>query len=108
MASQSDPVDSGQEQVIEMVRRSQDAVLTAIRTWSDSVVRLVPDFSSVPVSEQYFKPREAVDTAFAFAEQLLSTQRQFLHDVLSAIMPVVEAAGERPTPDTKTTSSAKT
>ncbi|HWB71053.1 MAG TPA: hypothetical protein VG452_02465 [Egibacteraceae bacterium] len=66
-------------------------MITAIRIWSDAVTRLVPDLSSLPPSDQYLDPRKAVDSAFAFAEQLLSTQRQFLHDVLSTLVPDVEA-----------------
>ncbi len=109
MARQTDTVNQAQaqaqDQFRDSVRQSQDPVLTAIRAWSDWVTRLVPDLSSLPAGDQSFEPEDAVDTAFTFAEQLLSTQRQFVHDVLSAMAPVGDAAdttqGQRPEAETR-------
>ncbi|HWB72797.1 MAG TPA: hypothetical protein VG452_11320 [Egibacteraceae bacterium] len=92
MARQDDTVEQAQNQFLDNVRQSQEAFAKAVQTWSDSVTKLVPDLSSLPLSDQYLDPRRAVDSAFAFAEQLLNTQRQFAHDVVSALVPAVEAA----------------
>jgi hypothetical protein len=84
-----------QEQVLDGIRRSQESVVEAVKTWADAVHALTP---SLPVPEMPFadnlpKPAELVANAYDFAGQLLASQRKFAEDVLAATAPVLTANG---------------
>lgn len=85
-----------QGQVLETIRKSQEAVTNAIRAWADvvhSVTASLP-IPSAPLADKMPKPGDLVANAYDFAEQLLVAQRKFAEDVLQAIAPVVGAGEE--------------
>lgn len=90
-----------QAQVLDSIRKSQDAVVDALRTWAETVHSLTPSLpvSSVPFADKLPKPGELVADAFDFASQLLAAQRKFAEDVLQVTAPVV--GGEAPAEPTK-------
>jgi hypothetical protein len=95
----TDPTTIGKEmqgQVLEMIRRSQEAVTDAITTWADLVRSVTPSLPipAVPLADKLPKPTDLVANAYDFAEQLLATQRKFAEDVLEAIAPVLAATEE--------------
>ena len=75
-----------QDEVLNTVRRSQEAVIDAIRTWSETVQSITPKLPVVPVpgADKLPKPEEVVASAYDFAEQLLASQRKFAEEVLKA------------------------
>jgi hypothetical protein len=83
-----------QGQILETIRRSQEAVTDAIRTWADTIASLTPalPIPQPPFADKLPKPSEVVAGAYDFAEQLLAAQRKFAEDVLAAIAPVLAAA----------------
>ena len=82
-----------QDQVLDGVRKSQQAIVEAVQAWADTVKRLTPEVpSAAKVTEQMPEPAELIDNAFDFASQLLAAQRQFAHDVLAAATPAPEPA----------------
>lgn len=85
-----------QAQVLESVRKSQEAVTNAIRTWADVVHSVTPSLPipSAPLADKMPKPGDLVANAYDFAEQLLAAQRKFAEDVLQAIAPVLAAKQE--------------
>jgi hypothetical protein len=90
----TDPTTIGKEmqgQVLEMIRRSQEAVTDAITTWADLVRSVMPSLPipAVPLADKLPKPTDLVANAYDFAEQLLATQRKFAEDVLEAVAPVL-------------------
>jgi hypothetical protein len=107
----TDPTAIGQElqaQILDMIRKSQEAVTDAVRTWADAVHSMTP---SVPVPRPPFadklpSPGDLVANAYDFAEQLLATQRKFAEDILQATAPVL-AAKEEPAPAKKSSAAAK-
>ena len=90
----TDPRTIGQElqgQILDTIRKSQDAVTDAIRMWAEAVQAITP---SLPVPQPPFadklpKPGELVANAYDFAEQLLAAQRKFAEDVLQATAPLL-------------------
>ena len=82
-----------QDQFAAIAQRSQEAVTTAIHTWADAVQGFagkvaagqsqLPDMSSVV--EQYFD----------FAEKVLTNQRQFAQQWVSATVKASEAVTEQ-------------
>jgi hypothetical protein len=91
----STPAQGLQDEVLNTVRRSQEAVIDAIRTWSETVQSITPKLPSVPVpgADQLPRPEEVVASAYDFAEKLLASQRKFAEEVVKAtasIMPSTE------------------
>ena len=92
----ADPKDTTQEiqaQVLDGIRKSQEAVIDGIRTWAETVEQLIPGTvpGAMPRSSQLPTPTEVVDSVFDFAAQLLDAQRSLAHSVLG----VSTAVGER-------------
>lgn len=75
-----------QAEVLKTVRRSQEAVIEAIRTWADTVraITLPLPEMSVPFSDKLPRPEEFVSNAYDFAEKLLASQRKFAEEMVHA------------------------
>ena len=84
-----------QDEILKTVRKSQEAVVDAIKAWTDTVQSIVPKLPavSVPLADRLPKPEDVVANAYDFAEQLLAAQRKFAEDVLEATAPVLTANG---------------
>jgi hypothetical protein len=82
----STPAQGLQDEVLNTVRKSQEAVIDAIRTWSETIQSITPKLPSVPVpgADKLPKPEEVVASAYDFAEKLLASQRKFAEEVVKA------------------------
>ena len=82
----SNPTQAVQSEVLNTVRKSQEAVIDAIKTWVETVQSITPKIPAIdmPFAGQLPKPEEVVASAYDFAEQLLAGQRRFAEDVLKA------------------------
>ena len=97
----TDPRNATQElqsQILDSIRKSQDAVVDALRTWADAVHSVTPSLpvSAVPFADKLPKPKDLVEDAFDFAAQLLAAQRKFAEDVLQITTSVVDEAPAEP------------
>ena len=97
----TDPRTATQElqaQVLDSIRKSQDAVVDALRTWAEAVHSVTPSLpvSAVPFADKLPKPKDLVEDAFDFAAQLLAAQRKFAEDVLQITTSVVDEAPAEP------------
>lgn len=92
------PVQDIQDMLISTVRKSQETVLDAIKTWTETVQSVTPKLPNVqvPFSDLLPNPAEVVAGAYDFAEALLAGQRKFAEDVLKATAPLLP--GETSTP----------
>jgi hypothetical protein len=105
----TDPRTATQElqtQILDSIRKSQDAVVDALRTWADAVHSVTPSLpvSAVPFADKLPKPKDLVEDAFDFAAQLLAAQRKFAEDVLQITTSV---ADEAPAESAKKPAAAK-
>jgi len=75
-----------QEQVLGIVRKSQEMALDAIKSMVDSVATITPKIPTVdvPFADKLPKPQDVVATGYDFAEKLLSSQRKFADEVVKA------------------------
>jgi hypothetical protein len=82
-----------QGEILNTVRKSQEAVVDAIKRWADAVHTMTPSMPtpSLPYADKLPKPEEFVASAYDFAEQLLASQRKFAEDVLHATTPMIAA-----------------
>ena len=78
-----------QDEILKLIRTSQDTVVDALQTWTTTVQSVTPDFPKVnlPYADRLPKPESLVNEAYDFAEQLLSAQRKFANDVLQVAAP---------------------
>ena len=82
-----------QSEILDMVRKSQEAVVDAIRLWADAVQSITSSIPTpnLPYSDKLPRPEEFVANAYDFAEQLLTSQRKFAENVLEATKPLLSA-----------------
>ena len=87
-----------QGQILDSIRKSQDAVVDALRTWAEAVHSVTPSLpvSAVPFADKLPRPKDLVEDAFDFAAQLLAAQRKFAEDVLQVTTSVVDEAPAEP------------
>jgi hypothetical protein len=82
----STPTQDLQNEVLITVRKSQESVIDALKTWVETVQSITPKVPAVdmPFADRLPKPEEVVASAYDFAEQLLASQRKFAEEVLKA------------------------
>ena len=82
----SNPTQDLQDEFLSTIRKSQETVIDAIKTWVETVQSITPKIPSVqvPGADKLPKPEEVVASAYDFAEQLLAGQRKFAEEVLKA------------------------
>ncbi|MDP8978011.1 MAG: Rho termination factor N-terminal domain-containing protein [Actinomycetota bacterium] len=83
------------DRIIDLARDSQESMAQAARTWTQTLERMLPDFSRLSAGEFPAEARQAVDATFDLAEELVRTQRRFAHDMLSAFAPLLDTARGR-------------
>jgi hypothetical protein len=84
-----------QDEILKTVRKSQEAVIDAIKAWTDTVQSIAPKLPAVslPLADRLPKPEDVVASAYDFADQLLAGQRRFAEDMLKATAPLVWGKG---------------
>jgi hypothetical protein len=83
-----------QDEILKLIRTSQDTMVDALQAWTATVQSVTPSFPKVnlPYTDQLPKPETLVNGAYDFAEQLLSTQRKFTNNVIQAAAPLTGQA----------------
>ena len=93
-----------QEEILAATRKSQEAMIAAIKTWFETVRTATPKLMSVyapltdrlpklspvslPFADKLPTPEEAVGSAYSMAGQLLANQRKFAEDLLKVTAPL--------------------
>ena len=79
-----------QGEILDVVRKSQDAMVDAIKRWAETIHSMTPSIPvpNLPYTDKLPKPEEVVANAYSFAEQLLVSQRHFAESVLDATKPL--------------------
>jgi 3-methyladenine DNA glycosylase AlkC len=76
------------DQVIDAIKKSQDATLKVVSAWSESVAKLapkLPEMPKLPLAEHLPKPDEISDKFFKFAQEILATEHEFVKRLLDAL-----------------------
>jgi hypothetical protein len=81
------------DQFTQAARQGQEAITTAMRTWTESVQSMIG--TGAPAQSGLPSPQQVLDNVFDFAEQLLASQREFATHLLAAGMQATDAATER-------------
>jgi 3-methyladenine DNA glycosylase AlkC len=81
--------DSGvQHELLAAIKRSQEAALKVVSSWSESVQKLapsLPDMPKLPLVDSLPKPEEISDQFFAFAQKMMDTQQEFVKRLIDVL-----------------------
>ena len=77
------------DQFVDIAKRSQEAVTTAVRNWADSVQSFAGNLTTGHT--QLPDPLSVVGGYFDFAEKVLEVQREFVKNLTSATVSVGQA-----------------
>lgn len=93
----SNPAQDLQDEFLNTIRKSQEGVIDAIKTWVETIQSVTTKIPAVqvPGAEKLPKPEELVASAYDFAEQLLASQRKFAEEVLKATSALLPGAEEK-------------
>ena len=98
--------DDLQVQVLDTIRKGQEAVVDGLRSWTEAAEQFVPRTATAwPGAERYPSPAELVDTAYDFAAELLKAQREFFHKAIEVTTPLYERIEEQGTKAAKSVKS---
>ncbi len=94
----STPTQDLQDEFLNTIRKSQETVIDAIKSWVETVQSVTPKIPSVqvPGADKLPKPEDVVASAYDFAEQLLASQRKFAEEILRASSPLLPGAAGPP------------
>jgi hypothetical protein len=89
--SESTMVQGLQNEVLNTISKSQQAVVEAIESWASVVQSIKPELPemNLPFADKLPTPQDVVANAYSFAEQLLAGQRKFAEDLLKATAPLL-------------------
>ncbi|MCU1363858.1 MAG: hypothetical protein JWM55_1686 [Acidimicrobiaceae bacterium] len=81
--------DSGvQHELFAAIKRSQEAALKVVSSWSESVQKIapsLPDMPKLPLVDSLPKPEEISDQFFAFAKKMMDTQQEFVKRLIDVL-----------------------
>ena len=92
-----------QDQVLEVLKTGQDAVVDTVTTVAGTVQRVLPEPARGPLAANLPLATEAADQAFGFAGKVLEAQHKFVTRVLTAVTPKETT----PAPKSSTKAAAK-
>ena len=96
MSGSSDFGTAAQEQFRQAIRQGQEAMLGAVRAWTESIQALAGTMPPAPDPERLPSLTEMVDNAYQFAEDLLTTQHRLARSVAEAMTTSAGAAVTTP------------
>jgi 3-methyladenine DNA glycosylase AlkC len=76
------------DQVMDAIKKSQEATLKVISAWSESVSKIapkLPEMPKLPMVDSLPKPDEISDKFFKFAHELLATEHEFVQRLMDAL-----------------------
>jgi hypothetical protein len=82
--------DDLQDQVLDTIRKGQEAVVDGLRSWTEAAEQFVPKTAAWPGADRYPSPAELVDSAYDFTFELLKAQRDFFHKAIQVTSPLYE------------------
>ncbi len=90
------PAREIQDEFLSTLRKGQETVIEAIKTWVETVHSVTPKLPAVhmPFAEHMPTPEDVVSNAYDFAEALLANQRKFAEDVLKATSALLPPDGK--------------
>jgi hypothetical protein len=85
----TDPSTVFTDAVIAGVKQGQELAFTGISIWIDFAGKAfsMPEMDSMPFVDSLPSPKAIIESSFGFAEELLSTEKDFAIKVVDALTP---------------------
>jgi hypothetical protein len=91
MADYLSVVNDAGEQALDLMKRGQEAAISAVATVSDMASAFVPNLEGqLPYSDSIPAPKDVAATSFALAGKFLDAQRDYVLALYEAVSPVTE------------------
>ena len=93
-AKNTEKVDGGaeeariQDQIMDAIKKSQEATLKVVSAWSESVAKIapkLPEMPKLPLVDSLPKPGEISDKFFEFARELMATEHELVKRLMDAL-----------------------
>ena len=90
----ADPTAVFTDAVIAGVKQGQEVAYSGITMWMEFAGKAftMPEIDSVPFVDQLPDPKAVVESSFGFAEDLLTTQKDFVLKVVEVMTPAKKTA----------------
>ena len=90
----ADPTTVFTDALLAGVKQSQEVAFSGISLWADFAGKAftLPEVEALPFVDQLPDPKSVVESSFGFAEELLSTQKDFALKVMDAVTPAKKSA----------------
>ena len=90
----ADPSAVFTDAVIAGVKQTQEMAFSGLSIWLDFAGKAftLPEMDSMPFVDSLPSPKTVVESSFGFAEELLTTQKDFAIKVVDAVTPAKKAA----------------
>ncbi len=96
-------VTTPQDQYRDLVQQSQQAMQSAVETWTRTVQDTV---TSLPTNPTQVDPGQVVDQVFDFAERMLEMQRDFTKNLLQSSAALSQSVTRQSGQDSESSQSA--
>lgn len=85
----ADPTSVFTDAFIAGVKQTQELAFNGITAWLDLAGKAftVPELDSLPFLDAVGSPTEIIESGFGFAEELLSTQKDFAMKLMGVVAP---------------------
>jgi hypothetical protein len=90
----TDPTAVFADAFIAGVKQTQELAFSGLTAWVDLAGKpfAMPDLESVPFLDSMSSPKDLIERSFAFAEELLATEKDFALKLVSAMAPAKKTA----------------
>lgn len=90
----ADPSTVFTDAVIAGVKQGQELAFSGISVWIDFAGKAftMPEMDSMPFVDSLPSAKSLVESSFGFAEELLTTQKDFAIKVVDAVTPATKTA----------------
>lgn len=88
MATATETLVKVQDQILETLASIQKPVLDAVTKLADKAESVVPEVPAVPGADRLPTVDELIVNQFAFAEKVLTQQKDFTAELIKAVKPV--------------------
>lgn len=88
MATATETLVKVQDQILETLASIQKPVVEAVTKLADRAESVVPEVPAVPGADRLPTVDELIVNQFAFAEKVLTLQKEFTNELLEAVKPV--------------------
>lgn len=88
MATATETITKVQDQILDTLAAIQKPVLEAVTKLAEKAESVIPEVPAVPGAERLPTFDELIVNQFAFAEKVLTQQKDFTNDLIEAVKPV--------------------